>query len=304
MDDVIVIGSGPAGLTAALYTARAELVTKVITGPLPGGQVSLTWEIDNYPGLPHTPSGAEVVERLRQQVERFGAELIYDEVTAVDFSASPFRVRLADEERLAKAVIVASGARARKLGVPGETELTGRGVSYCATCDGAFFKGREVVVVGGGDSAVEEALFLTRYATKVTIVHRRDELRAGIQLQKRAFANPLIEFRWNTVVGEILGQEKVEAVALRDVVSGATEELPVAGVFVFIGHLPNSELFRDVLKLDALGYVQVDERMMTSVPGVFAAGEVMDPLWRQIATSVGQGCAAGLSAVRYLQSLE
>ncbi len=304
MDDVVVIGSGPAGLTAAMYTARAELGTKVVTGALLGGQVSLTWEIDNYPGLPNSPHGSELIELMTQQVTRFGAELVYDEARSVDFSGRPLRVICGDAELVSRAVIVACGARARKLGVPGEREFVGRGVSYCATCDGAFFRERDVIVVGGGDSALEEALFLTRYAHSVRVVHRRDSFRAGVQLQKRALSNDKVQVLWNSVVDEIQGAERVERAVVRNVVTGETGELPVSGVFVFIGHEPNSQLFRDVLALDEQGYVKVDEWMATSVPGVFAAGEIMDSRWRQVATSVGQGCAAGMSAVRYLSHLE
>jgi thioredoxin reductase (NADPH) len=304
MQDVIVIGSGPAGMTAALYTARANLTTKVITGPQLGGQVSITWEVDNYPGLDHNPSGAELTERLVRHVEKFGAELVYDEVLEVDFRAKPLRVTTHSGELEARAVVIASGASAKRLGVPGEEELVGRGVSYCATCDGAFFKGEDVLVVGGGDSALEEALFLTRFASAVTLVHRRDELRAGANLRERAFANPKIGYEWNTVVDEIRGNGKVRQVVLRDVHTDATRERDTNGVFVFIGHYPNSEVFQGKIEMDHHGYVHVDERMMTSVDGVFAAGEIMDPVWRQIATSVGQGCAAGISVENYLGALE
>ncbi len=304
MDDVVVIGSGPAGLTAAMYTARAELQTKVITGALLGGQVSLTWEIDNYPGLPHAPHGSELIELMTQQVTRFGAELVYDEAKAVDFSGRPLRVSCGEGELASRVVIVACGARARKLGVPGEREYVGRGVSYCATCDGAFFRDRDVIVVGGGDSALEEALFLTRYAHSVRIVHRRDSFRAGVQLQKRTLKHEKVEVLWHSVVEEIQGNEKVQSARIRHLGTGEVKEVSVAGVFVFIGHEPNSQLFRDVLALDEQGYVIVDQGMATSVAGVFAAGEIMDPRWRQVATSVGQGCAAGMAAVRYLAHLE
>jgi thioredoxin reductase (NADPH) len=303
MDDVIVIGSGPAGLTAALYTARANLSTRVITGQQLGGQVSITYEIDNYPGFPGELSGAELVDRMVEHVQKFGAQLTYDEVTAVDFGGRPLKVTTYGGELEARAVVVAAGASAKRLGVPGEEELLGRGVSYCATCDGAFFKGQHVLVVGGGDSAVEEALFLTRFADSVRIVHRRDELRAGPQLQERARANDKISFVWNTVVDEIVGNGKVEQVRVSGTDGGDERVLDATGVFVFIGHYPNSDVFRDVLDMDAHGYIQVDELMRTSVPGVFAAGEIMDPLWRQVATSVGQGCQAGMSVEGYLAAL-
>ncbi len=300
MHDVIVVGSGPAGMTAAIYTARANLETKVIVGPQLGGQVAITWEIDNYPGFADSPSGATLTEELVRHVEKFGAELVYDQVTEVDFSASPLKVKTYGAELEARAVIVASGATARRLGVPGEEEFIGRGVSYCATCDGAFFKDEDVLVVGGGDSAIEEALFLTRFASRVRVVHRRDELRAGAALQGRAFKNDKMEFLWDTVVESIAGDDKVEEVAVRNVKTDAADTLVTQGVFVFIGHYPNSTLFEGQLDMDDHGYVQVDEAMRTSATGVFAAGEVMDPVWRQVATSVGQGCMAGISAERHL----
>jgi thioredoxin reductase (NADPH) len=304
MKDVIVIGSGPAGFTAALYTARASLSTVVFTGPQLGGQVSTTWEIDNYPGFPNDLTGAELTDNMMKHAEKFGAEFIHDEVTAVDFSGPPHRVTAFGGEYEARAVVVAVGASANKLGVPGEDEMVGRGVSYCATCDGAFFRDEDVIVVGGGDSAIEEALFLTRFASSVRIVHRRDELRAGSNLEKRARANEKIEFVWSTVVEGILGEEKVERVRTRRTDTGETGELETSGVFIFIGHSPNSTILRGAVDTDEHGYVIVDGLMRTSVPGVFAAGEIMDPVWRQVATSVGQGSAAGMSTGRYLSALE
>jgi thioredoxin reductase (NADPH) len=300
MHDVVVIGSGPAGLSAALYTARANLSTQVIAGPEVGGQVSLTWEIDNYLGFPETLSGAELTERMVRHAEKFGAEVVYDQVTGVDFGASPFRVQLYGGSLEARAVIVAAGASSRKLGVPGEVEYTGRGVSYCATCDGAFFKGQDVLVVGGGDSALEEALFLTRFADSVRILHRRDAFRAGPQLQERVAANPKIQPVWNTVVDEVRGNGKVREVAVHRVDTGERELLSASVVFIFIGHFPNSEIFRTALTMDHHGYLQVDERMMTNVPGVFACGEIADPVWKQVASSVGQGAQAGMSAQAWL----
>jgi thioredoxin reductase (NADPH) len=298
--DVIVIGSGPAGLNAALYTARANLATTVVVGPQLGGQVSLTWEIDNYLGFHEDLTGAELTERMVKHAEKFGAELAYDEVIGVDFSGQPLRVRTYGGELAARAVIISAGASARRLGVPGEEELTGRGVSYCATCDGAFFRGEDVLVVGGGDSAVEEALFLTRFARSVRLVHRRGELRAGRQLIARAMANDKISILWHTSVQEILGNAKVSQVRSQRTDTGEVGLLDATGVFIFIGHTPNSEAFQGVIDMDSHGYVLVDERMRTNVPGVFAAGEIMDPIWRQVATSVGQGCAAGMAAERYL----
>ncbi len=302
MVDVVVIGSGPAGLSAALYAGRASLTTKVIAGPQIGGQVALTWEIDNYLGFPETLSGAELTDRMVQHAEKFGAEVVLDEVTGVDFSRRPFKVMTYGGEIEARAVVVSAGASARKLNVPGEKEFTGRGVSYCATCDGAFFKGHDVVVVGGGDSALEEALFLTRFANSVRILHRRDELRAGPQLQQRALAEPKISFLWSTVVDEVRGNGKVEQVAVHRVDSGESDVLAATGVFVFIGHFPNSDPFQGQLEMDSHGYIQVDERAMTSVPGVFAAGEIADPLWRQVATSVGQGAQAGMAVQSWLDA--
>lgn len=304
-EKVIILGSGPAGLTAALYTARARLEPLVISGNQLGGQVSITYEVENYPGFPEGSTGPELVERMQKQAERFGARLLIDEVVDVDFRrSSPFRLRTHAGEFEAEAVVVATGASPRKLGVPGEEALIGRGVSFCATCDGFFFRGKEVVVVGGGDSALEEGLFLTRFARAVRVVHRRDELRAGETLKKRALANDKMSFVWDSVVEEIRGDGKVQAVLLRNVKTGETTELPTDGVFIYIGHIPNSDLFRGQLEMDERGYVITDGQMMTSVPGVFAAGEIQDPVYRQVATSVGQGAAAGMMVERWLASRE
>ena len=304
---VIIIGSGPAGLTAALYTARANLNPLVIAGHELGGQVSLTYEIENYPGFPQALSGQELVEQMKAQAERFGARLkLYSAVTEVDFSGgAPFRLKTDDGgEYLAEAVIVTVGATPRHLDVPGEKEFTGHGVSYCATCDGFFFRDQSVVVVGGGDSAIEEALFLTRFARRVDIVHRRDQLRAGATLQKRAQANEKIHFIWDTVVEEIVGEDKVRAVRLRNVKTDEVREYPTDGVFIFIGHDPNSDLFQGQLERDEYGYVITDRLMHTNVEGVFAAGEVQDRIYRQVATSVGQGAAAAMSTERWLAEHE
>lgn len=304
-EKVIILGSGPAGLTAALYTARARLEPLVISGNQLGGQVSITYEVENYPGFPEGSTGPELVERMQKQAERFGARLLIDEVVDVDFRrSSPFRLRTHAGEFEAEAVVVATGASPRKLGVPGEEALIGRGVSFCATCDGFFFRGKEVVVVGGGDSALEEGLFLTRFARVVRVVHRRDELRAGETLKKRALANDKMSFVWDSVVEEIRGDGKVQAVLLRNVKTGETTELPTDGVFIYIGHIPNSDLFRGQLEMDERGYVITDRQMMTSVSGVFAAGEIQDPVYRQVATSVGQGAAAGMMVERWLASRE
>jgi len=300
---VLIIGSGPAGLSAALYAARADLAPVVLTGMEMGGQVSLTFTVENYPGFPEGVGGTQLVELFQKQAERFGAKIEFDTATEVDLSKRPFRVRTYNTTYLADTLIITTGATPRHLNVPGEKELTGRGVSYCATCDGWFFKEKEVVVVGGGDSAVEEGLFLTRYAKTVTIVHRRDELRAGAVLQSRAKAHPKIKFIWNAVVTQVSGQDAVRAVRLKDMVSGEECEQPTDGVFIFIGHTPNTQLFEGQLEMDAQGYLQTDRLMRTSVPGVFAAGEAADPHYRQVITSAGMGAAAAIQANHYLDEI-
>lgn len=305
---IIIIGSGPAGLTAAIYTGRAQLNPLVIAGTQIGGQIAITSEIENYPGFwdpNRTPTGPELVEVMQQQAEHFGARLEYDEVVEVDFSkGSPFYVKTYGKEYLADAVIVTAGASPRRLGIPGEEEFIGRGVSYCGTCDGFFFRGKEVVVVGGGDSALEEGLFLTKFATSVRVVHRRDSLRAGPALQTRAFANEKMSFIWDSVVEEVRGNGSVQTALLRNLKTGAVEELPTDGVFVFIGHYPNSKFLEGKLVMDEHGYIITDELMRTSVPGVFAAGEIQDPIYRQVGTSVGQGVAAAMQAERWLSERE
>lgn len=305
LEKVMILGSGPAGLTAALYTARANLNPLVIAGDQVGGQIALTSEVENYPGFPEGLTGPELVEKFRQQAERFGARLEYDLVTAVDFTKGPpFIVQTPRQVYRAWSVIIAMGASPKRLGVPGEREYLGRGVSNCATCDGFFFRGKDVVVVGGGDSALEEGIFLTKFATRVRIIHRRDALRASAILQERARKNPKISFIWDTVVEEIVGEETVKGVRVRNVRSGETDFLATDGVFIFIGHRPNSALFEGQLALDEHGYLITDKHMMTSVPGVFAAGEIQDPIWRQIATSVGQGAAAAMACTRWLEAHE
>jgi thioredoxin reductase (NADPH) len=303
---VIIIGSGPAGLTAALYTGRALLQPLVIVGNQLGGQISITSEVENYPGFPDTHlTGPDLVSLMVKHAERFGARFEYDEVVEVDFSrGSPFYLKTNGKEYEAEAVIVTVGASPRRLGVPGENEFIGRGVSYCATCDGFFFRGKDVVVVGGGDSALEEGIFLTKFANKVGIVHRRDELRAGQTLQKRAFANEKVAFTWDTVVEEVVGDQMVTAVNTRNLITGAMEQLATDGVFIYIGHYPNSRFLEGQLVMDEHGYVVTDTLMRTSVPGVFAAGEIQDPIFRQIATSVGQGCAAAMQCERWLSERE
>ncbi len=301
---VLILGSGPAGLAAAIYAARADLEPLVLTGTELGGQAALTYTIENYPGFPEGVGGAELGELFQKQAERFGARIEFDTANAVDLSRRPFKITGDAGEYEADALIIATGASPNHLSVPGERELTGKGVSYCATCDGWFFKDKKVVVVGGGDSALEEGLFLTRYASSVTIIHRRSELRAGPILQKRARENPKIQFIWNTVVTEILGGEKVEGVRLRNVQNGEESVFETDGVFIFIGHTPNTQIFRGQLEMDERGYIKVNQLMETSVPGVFAAGEVADPYFRQVVTSAGMGAAAAIQATRYLERLQ
>jgi thioredoxin reductase (NADPH) len=299
---VLIIGSGPAGLSAALYAARADLDPVVLTGMELGGQVSLTFAVENYPGFPEGIGGMELVDLFQKQAQRFGARIEFDLAAEVDFSDRPYKVKTQNGKHyLAESVVISTGASAVHLNVPGENEFTGRGVSYCATCDGWFFKEKEVIVVGGGDSAVEESLFLTRYAENVTIVHRREELRAGALLSERAKSNPKINFFWNTVVKEISGNGAVQTVKLQDTQTGEEREQEVDGVFIFIGHSPNTSLFKDQLNMDENGYLIVDNLMQTNVPGVYAAGEVADPHFRQVITSAGMGAAAAIQANRFLE---
>ena len=307
VENVIVVGSGPAGFTAGLYTARANLRPLLLTGNDYGGQVSITFEVENYPGFPDGLSGPELVERMKQQAEKFGARIEFDYVTEIVTDAYPFLVRTqSGKEYATKSIILATGARPRYMEVPGEKEYTGKGVSYCGTCDGFFFRGKDVVVVGGGDSAVEEGLFLTKFATRVRIVHRRDELRASKILQGRAFANEKIEFVWNTVVTEVVGDDegKVAGVKTQDTVTGEAGYLDTDGVFVFIGHLPNNDLYTGKLHMDEDGHLITDRKMRTNVPGIFAAGEIADKVFKQVATSVGQGCAAAMQTEKFLADIE
>jgi thioredoxin reductase (NADPH) len=307
---VVIIGSGPAGLTAALYTARALYDTVVITGKYLGGQIATTNEVDNFPGFPDGITGPELTERMRAQAERFGARFVFDEVTEVDFEhGSPFRVKTYNQGYLADSVVVTIGASPRHLNIPGEIDYTGYGVSYCATCDGFFFRGKEIIVVGGGDSALQEAIFLTKFANTVTIVHRRDELRASIALQNKAFANPKIRFIYDTIIDEIKGEKEGEikrttGVVLRNVKTGAVSEQPIDGVFIFIGYDPNSKIFGTQLATNDEGYMLVDDHMRTSIEGIFAGGEIHDFTFRQAITAAGQGCAAALASINWLQANE
>jgi thioredoxin reductase (NADPH) len=305
-ESVIIIGSGPAGLTAALYAARADLKPLVFEGTQPGGQLMLTTDVENFPGFPGGVLGPELMDQFRKQAERFGARLVATDVTAVDFRSDPLLVFTGDNRHEARSVVVATGAAAKWLGVPGEERLTGRGVSSCATCDGFFFRDKELVVVGGGDSAMEEALFLTRFASKVTVVHRRHEFRASAIMAKRVLEHPKIAVRWNSMVEEIQGEKGVEAVILVDALSGEKERFPTNGVFVAIGHIPNTAIFADSLHLDDRGYMVLrgDGTTATDVAGVFAAGDVADSRYRQAVSAAGTGCMAALDAQHYLEGIE
>jgi thioredoxin reductase (NADPH) len=303
--NVIIIGGGPAGYTAALYAARADLNPLVIEGFAFGGQLMITSDVENYPGFTDGILGPQLMQEFRAQAERFGAEYLTDDVTRVDFSEQPFRVYVGDDEYLAETVIVATGATARQLGLPSEQAMQGRGVTYCAVCDAAFYRDREVIVVGGGDSAMEEAIFLTKFATKVTIVHRREEFRASSIMLDRARANDRIEFLTNAVVEEVLGGEKMTGVRLRDTETDETSELPAEGLFVAIGHDPNTKLFLDWLDHDDAGYlITKPGSTETNIPGVFAVGDVQDHVYRQAVTAAGSGSMGALDAERYLAARE
>jgi len=299
---VLILGSGPAGYAAALYAARAELQPVVLTGMQLGGQAALTYTIENYPGFPDGVGGAQLGELFQKQAEHFGALTEFASANSADLSQRPFKVESDNGDYLADSLIIGTGASPNHLNVPGESELTGRGVSYCATCDGWFFKEKRVVIVGGGDSALEEGLFITRYASSVTIIHRREEFRASPILQKRAREHPKVNFILDTVVTEVLGSDKLEALKLRSVKTGEETIHETDGLFIFIGHTPNTAMFKGQLEMNDLGYIKVNDRMETNVPGVFAAGEAADPHFRQVVTSAGMGAAAAIQATRFLEA--
>lgn len=303
--DVVIVGSGPAGYTAAIYTARAQLSPVVLAGSVTsGGALMNTTEVENYPGFSEPVLGPELMTQMQEQAERFGADIRYEDVTAMELTGDIKRITTEDGVYEARTVIVSTGSEYRKLGLEGEERLSGRGVSYCATCDGFFFKDRPIVVVGGGDSAMEEALFLSRFGSSVTVVHRRDQLRASAVMAERAQADPTISFAWNSRVVAINGQDALESVTLEDTVTGERRELEVAGLFVAIGQIPRSELVRDVLEVDEAGYIKVEHpSQRTAVPGVFACGDVADPVYQQAITAAGSGCRAALDAEHYLDTL-
>ena len=300
--DVIVVGSGPAGYTAALYAARANLSVLMFQGYQPGGQLMLTSDVENYPGFEEGLLGPTLMEKFEAQARRFGAELVSEDVTDVDFSKRPFTITTDSGAFMAKAVIISTGASAKWLGLPSEERLQGRGVSACATCDGFFFKNKDIAVIGGGDTAMEEATFLTRYASHVTVIHRRDALRASKIMQDRAFNNPKISFIWDTDVAEVLGDEAVTGVRLRNLKTDEESTLPVQGLFLAIGHQPNTDLFKGIVEMDKVGYITQVEHTMTSIPGVFAAGDVSDHRYRQAVTAAGDGCRAAIDVERWLES--
>ncbi len=299
---VLILGAGPAGLSAALYAARAELAPVVLTGTQLGGQAALTHTIENYPGFPTGVGGADLGELFQKQAERFGAQIEYGSASAVDLSQRPFKVSTDSGVFLADSLIIATGATPTHLEIPGEIEYTGQGVSYCATCDGWFFKEKHVIVVGGGDSALEESLFLTRYVKSVTLIHRRDAFRAGKILQNRVFAEPKIKVIWNSVLTSLIGNHKVETAVLKNIQTGESSQLHIDGVFIFVGHRPNTDIFKPWLEMDANGYIKTDNLMQTNISGVYVAGEAGDPIFRQVITSAGMGAAAAMQAIKFLEA--
>ncbi len=305
--DVVIVGSGPAGLTAALYAARADLNPIIFEGPEPGGQLMQTTEVENYPGYPEGVMGPKMMEDFRQQATRFGADCRYGFVTDIVFENRPYKITVDEKtEVFAKTIIISTGASAKWLNLPSEQKLRGKGVSACATCDGAFFRNEHVAVVGGGDTAMEEALFLTKFASKVTVIHRRDELRASKAMQKRAFDNEKVEFLWDSQLEEVLGEKVVEGIKVKNKKTGETSTLEdVTGVFIAIGHKPNTDLFKGVLTMDDVGYIQTKgQSAETDLPGIFASGDAMDPVYRQAVTAAGTGCRAALDAERFLADHE
>lgn len=300
---VVIIGGGPAGYTAAIYTGRANLKPLVLAGYSAGGQLMTTTEVENFPGFPEGVMGPDLMINMQKQAERFGAEILFKDVTKVDFSKHPFTIQYEDQTVTADSVIISTGAGPKKLGIESENKLWGKGVTSCATCDGAFYKGKEVAVTGGGDSAMEEAVFLTRFASKVTLVHRRHELRASKIMAERAQKNPKISWALGKQIVEVLGNGKVSGLKLKDTENGTISEMNVDGLFLAIGHIPNSSLFKDQIKTDADGYILVDGKTQTNIPGVFACGDVVDRTFRQAITAAGSGCASAISAERYLESL-
>jgi thioredoxin reductase (NADPH) len=302
--DVIILGSGPAGLTAAIYAARANLSPVLIDGSQPGGQLTITTDVENFPGFPKGILGPQLIQDMRSQAERFGTQFRHGHVTKVDLSTRPFLVTVDEEDTMeTRTLVIATGASANLLGLPSESRLMGHGVSTCATCDGFFFRGKEIAVIGGGDSAVEEATFLTKFASKVTLIHRRDKLRASKIMQDRAMKNNKIAFQWNSILEEVLGQDTVSGIRVRNVQTSRTEDIPLAGVFVAIGHTPNTSLFKGQIDMDDQGYIRTQPyRSTTNVPGVFAAGDVQDSHYRQAITAAGSGCMAAIDAERFLEA--
>ena len=302
--DVLILGSGPAGLTAAVYSARANLSPLLIDGSQPGGQLTLTTDVENFPGFPKGIMGPQLIQDMRAQAERFGTQFRHGHVSEVDLESRPFRITVDGEDMIkSKTLIISTGASANLLGLPSESRLMGHGVSTCATCDGFFFRGKEIAVIGGGDSAVEEAIFLTKFASKVTLVHRRDKLRASKIMQDRAMKNEKIAFQWNSTLEEVIGDEVVAGVRLRNIQTNQLEEIALSGVFVAIGHTPNTSLFKGTIDMDEAGYIRTQPyRTTTNIPGVFAAGDVQDSNYRQAITAAGSGCMAAIDAERYLEA--